>query len=77
MCFLNIKEGGKTDFRNIRNGSSVKWPVVLLHLTTVKVKTKYLIIVVACIYLEMYLPVLLPYLMCIFPISVPFKHANS
>lgn len=56
MCFLNIKEGEKHIFRNIRNGSSVKWPVVLLHLTTVKVKTKYLIIVVACIYLEMYFP---------------------
>lgn len=52
VCFLNIKEGEKQIFRNTRNNSSVKWPVVLPHLTTLKVKIKYWILMVAYIYLE-------------------------
>lgn len=52
VCFLNIKEGEKQIFRNTRNNSSVKWPVVLPHFTTLKVKAKYWILAVASIYLE-------------------------
>lgn len=51
VCFLNIKEGEKQIFENTRNNSSVKWPVVLPHLTTFKVKTKYLIIMVTYMYI--------------------------
>ena len=52
VCFLNIKEGEKQIFRNTRNNSSVKWPVVLPYFTTLKVKAKYWILAVPCMYLE-------------------------
>lgn len=84
VCFLNIKEGEKQIFRNRRNNSSVKWPVVLPHLTTFKVKTKYLLLMVTNTYIyniyifrNMYFPALLMSLKWIFLISVPFKHASS
>lgn len=38
VCFLNITEGEKQIFRNTRNNSSVKWPVVLPYFTALKVK---------------------------------------
>lgn len=40
VCFLNIKEGEKQIFRNMRN-SSVQWPTVLPHFIF-KVKAKEL-----------------------------------
>lgn len=51
VYFLNIKEG-KNRFSGIQETILlVKWPVVLPHLTTFKVKTKYFIIIVAYIYI--------------------------
>lgn len=78
VCFLNIKEG-KNRFSGIQETILlVKWPVVLPHLTTFKVKTKYFIVImVAYTYLEICFPLPLLFLTCIFPISVSFRHADS